>query len=143
MASEAIRASVMVPADPETVFEYFTRAEAMNVWMGEWADLDARVGGVFAVDIKGVAVRGEYLAIERPRRLLISWGHAGSEHLPPGSSTVEVLFRATAEGTAVEILHSGLPEPEAREHPAGWRHFLAALAIAVDGEGPRPNQDRS
>jgi len=131
MAAEAIRASVLVHADPGTVFDYFTRPEAMTAWMGEWARLDARVGGEFAVDIKGAAVRGEYLAIERPSRLLISWGHAGSEHLPPGSSTLEVLLHPTTDGTEVEILHTGLPEPEASEHPAGWRHFLGLLAVAA------------
>lgn len=133
MTAEAIRASVLVNAAPETVFDYFTQSEAMVSWMGEWAHLDARAGGEFAVDIKGAAVRGEYLVVERPSRLLISWGHAGSEHLPPGASMLEVLLRPTADGTEVEIRHSGLPDPEASEHPAGWRHFLKALA-AVHAE---------
>ncbi len=134
MAARTIRASIVVPAAPETVFEYFTQPEAMITWMGEWAELDAHVGGGFAVNIKGVAVRGTYLEIERPRRLLISWGHAGSEHLPPGASILEVLLRPALEGTEVQVRHSGLPEPEAREHPAGWRHFLGALVTAARRE---------
>ena len=32
-------------------------------------------GGTFAVDVCGVAVRGRYLTVEPPHRLVFSWGH--------------------------------------------------------------------
>jgi hypothetical protein len=43
--------------------------------------------GQFTLDINGVPVRGRYLAVERPHRLLLELGHAGSDRLPPGVST--------------------------------------------------------
>jgi uncharacterized protein YndB with AHSA1/START domain len=129
--ADPIRASIYVEADPHRVFEYFTRPEAIVRWMGEFALLDPSPGGEFAVDIKGVPVRGRYLEVEPPGRLLISWGHAGSDRLPPGASTVEVHLRPERNGTRVDIAHSGLPEPEATRHLGGWRHFLAGLARAV------------
>jgi uncharacterized protein YndB with AHSA1/START domain len=133
---EPFRASVRVEAAPERVYEYFTRAEAMVRWMGEYALLDAREGGEFAVDVGGVPVRGRYVELDPPHRLVISWGHAGSDVLPPGASTVEVRLAAVAGGTEVELVHCGLPEPLATRHAQGWPTFLARLA-EVSARPPR------
>ena len=122
-------ASVHVAARPERVFAFFTQPEAMVRWMGDYAVLDATPGGEFTVDIEGVPVRGRYLEVEPPHRLLIGWGHAGSERLPPGASTVEVRLTEADGGTRVEITHSGLPGPEAAKHARGWPHFLRRLAV--------------
>jgi len=126
--AEPITARVHIAAAPERIFEHFTRPDALLRWMGEHAVLDATPGGEFTVDIRGVPVRGRYLDIQPFTRLLISWGHAGSERLPPGSSLLEVRLHPTSNGTTVTITHSGLPEPEATEHRRGWRHFLDRLA---------------
>jgi uncharacterized protein YndB with AHSA1/START domain len=139
MAGEPVSASVHVDAQPERVFAYFTDPTAMVTWMGDYALLDATPGGEFSVDINGVPVRGRYLEVEPPHRVVISWGHAGSEHLPPGASTVEVLLTSTGGGTRVEIIHRGLPEPDAAGHARGWRHFLDRLAVAGAGGDPGPD----
>jgi uncharacterized protein YndB with AHSA1/START domain len=101
--------------------------------------LDPVPGGQFTLDINGVPVRGHYLAVDRPRRLLLSWGHAGSDRLPPGASTVEVTFTPRGGGTTVTIVHAGLPEPEDRQHRLGWGHFLERLALAAAGSDPGPD----
>jgi len=141
MPADPITASVHVEAPPERVFEHFTSSTAMTKWMGQWAELVPVVGGRFAVDIEGVAVRGRYLELDPPHRLVISWGHAGSIRLPPGASTVEIALTPEAGGTRVEIHHRQLPEPEASRHPAGWRRFLAQLAIIAAGDELRPPAD--
>ncbi|MGH2946187.1 MAG: SRPBCC family protein [Solirubrobacteraceae bacterium] len=125
-----------IAAEPEQVFDYFTRPEAIVRWMGDYAVLDPRPDGEFTLDVNGVPVRGRYLEIERPWRLVISWGHAGSERLPPGASTVEIVLTPGSGGTTVRIVHSGLPEPEQRQHAIGWPHFLARLRIAGPGGDP-------
>ncbi len=139
MAAEPITATVHIEAPPERVFEYFTRPQALLLWMGEHAVLDPEPGGEFTVDIRGVPVRGRYLEVEPPSRLLISWGHAGSDRLPPGASLLEVRLHPTASGTTVTISHRGLPQPEATGHREGWRQFLDQLAVMARGEvGLRP-----
>ncbi len=137
--AESYRASVDIDAPPETVFTYFTDPSALVEWMGDYAVLDPTPGGEFTVDINGVPVRGSYASIEPPTRLVITWGHAGSERLPPGSSTVEVTLTATDTGTRVDLEHRDLPEPERAQHAVGWGHFLARLVIA--GAGGRPGAD--
>jgi uncharacterized protein YndB with AHSA1/START domain len=134
---DPIQESIQIDAAPERVFGYFTEPASMVRWMGEFARLDPTPGGEFAVDIRGVPVRGRYLELDPPHRLVISWGHAGSDRLPPGMSTVEVRLTRVAGGTRVDVTHSGLPEPEATGHVQGWRFFLGRLAQAI-GAGHRP-----
>lgn len=127
------RDSIDIAARPETVFEYLTTNSGMTAWMGQFADLDPTPGGRFAVDIAGHPVRGEYLHVEYPNRVVVSWGFAGSQDLPAGASTVEFRLTAIGNGTRVDLCHSGLPETEVRGHADGWTHFLPRLGLAGSG----------
>jgi uncharacterized protein YndB with AHSA1/START domain len=139
VAADPFTASVHVAAEPETVFRYFTDPEAIVRWMGDYAVLDPRPDGEFTLDINGVPVRGRYLEVDSPRRLVISWGHAGSDRLPPGASTVELTLEAEGGGTTVTVLHRDLPESETRQHGLGWQHFLERLVTAGAGGDPGPD----
>ena len=139
MAAEPLTASVHIEAAPEQVFEYFTSPEALVRWMGDHAALQPTPGGAFEVDINGVPVRGRYLEVEPPHRLLISWGHAGSDRLPPGASTVEVRLSPAGGGTQVEIEHRDLPADLGAGFGRGWPHFLQRLAVAAAGGDPGPD----
>ena len=134
--NEPFRTSVEIAAAPETVFPYLTRPEAIVRWMGDYAVLDPRADGEFTLDINGIPVRGRYLEVDPPHRLVISWGHAGSALLPPGSSTVEITLSPIPTGTLVSLEHRDLPPEEADKHAVGWPHFLARLAIAATGSDP-------
>jgi uncharacterized protein YndB with AHSA1/START domain len=138
-AATPYRTSVDIAAPPEAVFPYLTRAEAIVTWMGDYAVLDAQPGGVFHLDINGVPVRGRFLELDPPHRLLISWGHAGSDRLPPGASTVEITLTAIPDGTRVTVEHRGLPADEAAQHAIGWPHFLSRLIAAGHGDDPGPD----
>lgn len=125
--------SVEIDAAPGEVFDYLVTEAGMTAWMGQHAALEPRPGGGFAVDIAGYAVRGRYLEVERPRRVVVSWGVAGSLDLPPGASTVTFTLTPTAQGTRVDLVHSGLPNAELDGHADGWAHFLPRLRIAASG----------
>jgi uncharacterized protein YndB with AHSA1/START domain len=127
--------SVRIAAVPEIVFPYLTDPDLIVRWMGDWADLQARPGGTFAVDISGVPVRGEFVAVEPPHRLVFTWGAAGNAALPPGSTTVEITLRPDGEATVVELVHRDLPPEEVPRHAEGWDWFLPRLAgAAVEGD---------
>ena len=128
--------SITIEAPPEIVFAHLVDAERMVAWMGERADLQPVAGGTFAVDVKGTPFRGQYLEIDPPRRVVISWGLAGSADFPPGSSRVEFTLTPIPSGTSLSLVHSGLPDPYARTHGAGWRHYLARLRLTSAGADP-------
>ncbi|WP_236968926.1 SRPBCC family protein [Microbacterium aurantiacum] len=125
--------SIEIAAAPEAVFEYLVTNEGMTAWMGQYADLDPTPGGQFAVNIAGHPVRGKYLRVERPTRVMVSWGFAGSEDLPAGASTVDFRLTRIASGTRVDLRHSDLPEAEVRGHADGWTNFLPRLAAVGAG----------
>ncbi|WP_261625021.1 SRPBCC family protein [Nesterenkonia marinintestina] len=125
--------SIEIAATPEDVFEYLVSESGMTAWMGQHATLTPERGGDFAVDIAGHAIRGKYLDVDRPRRVVMSWGVAGSTDLPPGSSTVAFELTAIPSGTRVELVHSNLPDAQLTGHADGWGHFLPRLSIAAAG----------
>lgn len=134
--SEPYQTQVEIEAEPEQVFDYFVKPELLVRWMGNHAKLEARNGGLFAVDINGVIIRGEFVRIERPHLLEIAWGEAGNEAMPPGSTRLVVRLTAVPSGTRVELTHSGLVLGEAEKHAIGWPHFLARLSLAAAGRDP-------
>ena len=68
MTADPVTASVHIDAPPERVYEYFTRADAIVTWMGDYAVLEASPGGQFTVDVKGAPVRGRFLALDPPHQ---------------------------------------------------------------------------
>lgn len=105
----------------------------MVAWMGQRAQLDPQPGGAFAVDVAGYAIRGEYVHVERPTRVVVSWGIAGSVDLPAGASRVDFTLTPIDTGTRVDLVHSGLPESKLAGHADGWEHFFPRLRIAASG----------
>ncbi len=137
--SETYRTSIQIDAAPNIVFEYFTDPALLVRWMGDHARLDPQAGGLFAVDINGVIIRGSYVRIIRPESIEIAWGEAGNEAMPPGSTRLLVRFIPQGTGTRVELEHSGLLANEAAKHAAGWPHFLERLQLASGGNDPGPD----
>ena len=126
-----ISASVRIAAPPDVVFPYFTDPQLMVTWIGERADLDARPGGTFTVDFEGTAARGRYVAVEPPHRVVFTWGIPEDAMLPPGSSTVEVMFVADGGDTIVNLTHRDLSPDLEPSHREGWERCLAVLVAAL------------
>ena len=87
MAAEVFTGSIFVEASPPEVFRYFTEAEALASWMGDRAMVEPQPGGRFVLHFDDRVVEGRYVAVEFPRRVVITWGRHGSVRLPPGGST--------------------------------------------------------
>ena len=137
--SELYATEVDLPAPAEEVFRHLTDPAAMVRWMGQHATLRPVPGGAFEIDINGVPVRGHYLEIDPPRRVLVSWGVAGHPSLPPGATQVEFTLTPTAAGTRLRLVHRSLPPDQAPIHATGWQHFLGRLARAAAGQDPGPD----
>jgi uncharacterized protein YndB with AHSA1/START domain len=134
--AEPYRDSIFIDAEPDFVFDYFIKPEALVRWMGDRAVLDPRPGGEFTLHFDDRCVEGRYVEIDRPRRIVLTWGRRGSKQMPPLSSTLEVTFAKEGDGTRVSIVHRGLPKSELHRHALGWKHYLARLQQVGEGKTP-------
>jgi len=133
--------SVRIAAPREVVFAYFTDPEKMIRWMGTSANVDARPGGAYRVDINGRDIAsGQYVEVDPPNRVVFTFGwERGGAPIPPGASTVEVTLSRDGDETVVRFVHRDLPEPMVPSHAEGWDHFLDRLVVAAAGRDPGPD----
>jgi uncharacterized protein YndB with AHSA1/START domain len=140
-ATELVEREVLIDAEPETVFAFFTEPEKMVSWLGVAATLDPRPGGVFRVNpAADCPVEGNYVEVSPHTRVVFTWGYL---HLPgfdetplrPGASTVEVELLPEGEATRVRLTHLG-PDALALFHRQGWANYLDRLADAAAGRDP-------
>lgn len=131
---------LVLPAQAEQVFEMFVDADQLIRWIGISADLQPRPGGRFRFEIvPGQFCEGEYVVVERPGRLVFTWGWTDPGFgLPPGSSRVEVTLTRCDDDpgqTRLRLVHSGLIGDLGLLHEDGWSRFLARLKAVMAGTG--------
>jgi uncharacterized protein YndB with AHSA1/START domain len=143
-AAERLRLRHTFAAGPEEVFDAWTDPAVLARW---WAaaptwdspgcDVDLRVGGRYVLrmrdDRTGVVhvVAGEYLEVDRPRRLVYTWAWQAEDGTAGPRSVVTVEFRADGDRTTVVLEHTGLPSKESDRHAVGWAGTFENLARRV------------
>jgi uncharacterized protein YndB with AHSA1/START domain len=130
--------TLSIAASPETVWEFLVDPEKLCRWKGMNADLDPQPGGIYRCEvIPGHTAIGEFVSLDRPHRLVFTWGWDGQEGVPPGSSTIEVELTPAGDGTSLRFVHKDLPNAEAvASHAQGWDHYLPRLEVAAAGGDP-------
>jgi uncharacterized protein YndB with AHSA1/START domain len=145
MTSEALPRVVVTrryAAAPERVFDAFLDVSIARHFLfatanGEMitAEIDARVGGRFTFterrpDMGDVRHIGEYLEIERPRRLVFTFG---VPQFDPRMTTVSIEIRPDGDGCELTLVNDGVPPDYAERTQDGWSRILAGLLPAFDG----------
>jgi uncharacterized protein YndB with AHSA1/START domain len=125
--SDEIVSSIRIAAPADVVFDYLTEPLLIVKWIGQQADLAPTPGGIFALDFEHTLVRGNYLVIEPPHRVVFTWGVPDDEAMPPGSSTVEIVLTPDGAETVVNLIHRGLPDARREPHRQGWNECLSRL----------------
>jgi uncharacterized protein YndB with AHSA1/START domain len=122
-----IEQTVDIDAPPELVWDYWTDPKLLTEWWGIEADVQAAPGGSYRIVMEGGPVaRGEYTEVDRPKRLVFTFGWEGntpSGPLAPGSTRVEVTLTPHGEGTRLVLRHE-LPSTHAADHSKGWAFFV-------------------
>jgi uncharacterized protein YndB with AHSA1/START domain len=135
-----------IKARQQVVFDAVTTAEGIAQWWGPdagpvlLAEADPRVGGLYRLRFRTLRgteheSSGEFLEIDAPRRVVLSWRWKGGLE-DPGESRIEITLRATPEGTDLSFTHSQLhDEASSRSHEQGWAGSLRKLeAYLAKGE---------
>jgi uncharacterized protein YndB with AHSA1/START domain len=145
MDSETLARVVVIrqfPAPAERVFDAFLDEKVARHFLfatatGEMltAEIDARRGGHFDFterrpDMGDVRHVGEYLQIERPHRLVFTFG---VPQFDPRMTTVTIDLVSTPGGCEVRLTNEGLPPAYAERTREGWGTILAGLLPAYDG----------
>jgi uncharacterized protein YndB with AHSA1/START domain len=145
MSQEQLVLRRIFPVEIDSVFDAWSRAELMSQWLmceagrAAKAESELRVGGAYRVaitkDDDSIAiVQGEYLEIDRPRRLVFTWRSAG--RLKVDSSVVTIQLRAVRTGTELTLIHDLAPSSEeGRGHLVGWQSALDNLERTLGVSG--------
>lgn len=120
---------------PGAVFDAWLQPETLAQWLRMDAAppsavaLERRVGGAFEIRLRGdgaeVPLRGSYLEIDRPSRLMFTWVSPGTDER---ESIVTLDLQPQGQGTRLTLTHDGLPSAQhAQEHGTVWRGLLQQL----------------
>jgi len=138
--SAVIVRELHIDAAPALVFAYFTDPDKLITWKAVSAQLDARPGGSYRMDVTGrgdVAI-GSYLEVDPPHRIVFTLSWEGAQPAaPPG--VVEVSLLPDGRGTWLRLVHRGLDPGEQGKSTQGWQHYLDRLALVARGEDPGPD----
>jgi uncharacterized protein YndB with AHSA1/START domain len=141
MTEAPARAAVvrrLLPATPDVVYDEWLDPGALADWMCprparcRGIESEPRLGGRLRIDIEDGGtefwVSGEYLVLDRPRRLSFSW--SCSTWPDPGlKSVVNVLLEPREnEQTLMTIEHTLLPPGLVGQHERGWTAIAEQLA---------------
>lgn len=124
-------------ASIEDVFDAWLSPESLVAFMRPMTEVqrvdvevDPRVGGKFRIDMITTSEvdrhYGEYLIIDRPRKLSFTWISRHTDNRP-SVVTIELTPRG-ANRCELVLTHSALPENEVGPHTAGWTAILGVLA---------------
>jgi len=128
-------ASTRIAAPPDVVFSYLIDPSLLSRWFGDATGSTPEPGGAFAIAFDdSKSVQGRFVSIDPPKRVVFTWGVPGSDVLPPGSTTVEVVLTADGSDTVVDLTHHDLPPSELPSHQTGWTGLLKELE-RVAGKG--------
>ncbi|HXK33551.1 MAG TPA: SRPBCC family protein [Dehalococcoidia bacterium] len=137
-------------ANAEDVFDAWTDPDIVSKWMLAAPvqdedvvriSVDARAGGRFSFVVRREGLeldhQGQYLEIDRPRRLVFTWG----VNEDPGETSVVTVEIAPSldGGCELTLTHEMIDKwaDYAERTRQGWGHIIAAIAQTIERAGAR------
>ncbi len=134
----SVQVSRRIAATPERVFDAWLDPGTASKWLFatpdgvmERCEIDARVGGRFRIDERRgdelASHQGEYLEIDRPRRLVFDFWTSFSEE----RTRVAVTIASDGDGSLITFTHEGVWADYEEKTRQGWTMVLEGLAKTV------------
>jgi uncharacterized protein YndB with AHSA1/START domain len=138
-ATGIVKVTHQFSASPERVFDAWLDPRTAGKWLfatptGQMVrvEIDARVGGRFViVDRRAgedVEHTGEYLEIDRPRRLVFTFG---VPKYSPLFTTVTIEISPTDTGCNLILTQEGVPPEYLGRNEEGWLRILLGLTKLI------------
>lgn len=120
MKVTTIRQKILIPAEPDKVYEAFIDAKKHSAFTGSKATCDPTVGGEFTA--WDGYISGRNLELEQGKKIVQEWKTTEwPEGYPP--SRLELTFKKTKQGTEITMIHSDVPAEQAADIKQGWIDF--------------------
>ena len=131
MTADLVQITTTIDASPEEIFPYLIEPERLIRWLGTWANVAPEPGGVFEIDMGETQLRGTFIEVDPPHRVVFTWGIPGNEEMPSGSSTVQIVLTPHGAATTLELTHRDLPVDRRSDHYEGWTSKLGELSAVA------------
>jgi uncharacterized protein YndB with AHSA1/START domain len=127
--------TVLIRANPEAVFRFFTDSARWASWWGAGSTIDPFPGGkVYIRHPNGVETVGEVMEVCEPEKIVFTYGYASGKPIGPGQSRVTIQLEAAEEGTRLHLRHEFVESAARDEHVPGWRFQLSLFSNTVANE---------
>ncbi len=122
---ELIKISEIFPVSAKRLFDAWLDSNEHSNFTGVKANIKPHVGSKFTAGDGYIS--GTNLALQPYGRIVQSWR---STDFPDGAinSKLEILFEKTNNGTRVTIIHTSIPDGQAKEYEKGWKnHYFKPM----------------
>lgn len=124
--------SILIEADRDTVFGFFTDSARWATWWGAGSTIDPRPGGELRIrHSNGFVSEGEVLEIAAPERFVFTFSLQTERIIPPEESRVTMKLEQQESGTLVRVTHEVADAAVASQLVQGWRFHFSMFANAV------------
>jgi uncharacterized protein YndB with AHSA1/START domain len=128
----AVSREILIEADRETVFGFFTDSALWATWWGSGSTVEPRPGGALRIrHSNGFESVGEVLDLVAPERFAFTFSLQGERPVPAEESRVTIRLEQQADGTMLHLTHE-VADPVMRDLLVqGWRFHFSLFANAV------------
>jgi len=123
--SESIKVSEIFPASAKKLYTSWLDSKEHTAFTGSKTDISPQVGEHYHAG--NGYINGSIISLQPYGRMVLSWR---SKDFPDGvrDSKLEVLFEKSNNGTRVTLIHSDIPDGQAKMYEKGWKdHYFKPM----------------
>jgi len=128
----AVKREILIEADRETVFGFFTDSARWASWWGGGSTVEPRPGGALRIrHSNGFESVGVVLELVAPERFVFTFSLQGAQPVPAEESRVTIRLEPQADGTMLRLTHEVADSVTRDLLVQGWRFHFSLFANAV------------